>query len=237
MVQKRLSKLAIGFLGMLLIGCVLTASPVDAQRKRTAKVTPRATPIPAEPAVVSRADDFPIEILQGTQVMPPPVDQPVSQSADQTIEELRERLARLEASKKNDPDERQRRLSMNLDILTKSEQRSDALRKQLFEMIEKESSIKTRVDQIDNEMRPEAIERVTSMTGSLRPEELRAQRRRSLEIEKQNLQLLLTEVQKNKANIEMNLARADTLVERLRVRLEKDINDALDEENLEKPQN
>lgn len=239
MVSKRLSRSALFLAGMLLATGVLMSVPVEAQktRKKTSKVTPRVTPTPAEPTVVSRADDFPIEILQGNPLPQQQVDQPLTgQTSDPTIEELRERLARLEANKKDDPEARQRRLAANLDILTKSEQRSDALRKQLFEMIEKESTIKTRVDQIANEIRPEAIERVTSMTGSLRPEELREQRRRSLEIERQNLQTLLTEVQKNKANLELNLGRADSLVERLRTRLEKDINDALahDEEN---PQN
>ena len=35
---------------------------------------------------------------------------------------------------------------LNLDILTRSEQRAETLRKQLYEAIEKESTIKTRLD-------------------------------------------------------------------------------------------
>jgi hypothetical protein len=246
MVLKRLRLSALILSGSVIVTGMFLTMPVEGQRKtrkRTVKAIPRVTPTPAESGVVSRDTDFPIELLQGSPTVPMASDQPLMPSptsgTDATIEELRERLARLEASKKNDPDERQRRLSVNLDILTKSEQRSDALRKQLFEMIEKESSIRTRVDQIANEMRPDAIERVASMTGSLRPEELREQRRRSLEIEKQNLQILLTEVQKNKANLELNLGRADSLVERLRTKLEKEVNDALaeDENVINDPEN
>ena len=146
----------------------------------------------------------------------------------QTIEELRERLMLLEANNKaKDPDAKQRRIALNLDILTKSEQRAEGLRKQLFEMIEKESNIRGRIDQIDNDMRPETLERSLAIVGSLRPEELRAQKRRSLELEKRNQEALLIEVQKNRTNIEQSLQRADALVEKLRVRIEKEIDDAL----------
>jgi hypothetical protein len=149
-------------------------------------------------------------------------------TSDATIEELRERLLQLEAkSNKKDPDQKQRQLALNLDILTKSEQRSDSLRKQLFEMIEKENTIRGRMDQIDNDMRPESLDRTLAIVGSLRPEELREQRRRSLALEKANLQVLLTAVQKNRADLDLNLQRSDALVEKLRVRIEKEIDDAL----------
>ncbi|HLA94501.1 MAG TPA: hypothetical protein VK612_02185, partial [Pyrinomonadaceae bacterium] len=156
-------------------------------------------------------------------------------SSTDSMDDLRTRIGRLEGNKKDNYDEKQKRLALNLDILTKSEQRSDNLRKQLFEMIEKESSIKTRIDQIDNDARPEALERSFATYGSLKPEELRAQKKRSLDLEKQNLTVLLTEVQKNKANLEINLFRSDALVERLRAKLEKDIDTALNEDSMDKP--
>lgn len=234
MVQK-LPRMAIGTLAAALLMISFSTVEVSSQtdrRRPKPKATPRSTPVPVstEPAVISRADDYPTVVIE------PPTDgnsnsDPAGSTAasPETIEDLRERLLRLE-SKKNDPDEKQRRLALNLDILTKAEQRADGLRRQLFEMIEKENSIRGRMDQIDNDMRPETIERQLSSVGSLRPEELRAQRRRSLELEKQNLQTLLTEVQKNRSNLELNLGRAESLVERLRVRVEKEIDSALADE-------
>lgn len=207
------------------------------RRKPAVKPTPTPTPKATEPAVISRADEYPTVVIE-----PPPSNRtdPNSSVLDpgsaEKIAELRERLARLEQiSGKKDPDEKAKRLALNLDILTKSEQRSDSLRKQLFEMIEKENLIRSRIDQIDIDMRPEAIERQLSSVGSLRPEELRAQRRRSLELEKANLQSLLAEVQKNRANIDLNLQRSDALVERLRIKFEKDIDTALSDEPIDKP--
>ena len=200
--------------------------------KNTRKPRPTPTPASTEPAVISRAGDYPVVTLEPMQA-PEDGEQPVRTDSgnSQTIEELRERLMQLEAgSKKKDPDEKQKRIALNLDILTKSEQRAEGLRKQLFDMIEKESNIRTKIDQLDNEMRPEALERSFATVGSLRPEELRAQKRRSLEIEKRNQETLLVEVQKNRTNIEQSLQRADALVEKLRVRIEKEIDDALGED-------
>ena len=141
---------------------------------------------------------------------------------------MQTRIKKLESPQKNDYDERQKRLLTNLDILTKAEQRSESLRKQRFELMEKENAIRSRIDQIDADSRPEVIEKSVAIAGTLRPEELREARRRSLDAEKRNLQSLLNEVSATRANLDQNVVRADALVEKLRTRLEKDIDDALD---------
>ncbi len=237
--DRRVHRFAAGVFSVAALSFLIYVASAEGQtnkRRPAVKPTPTPTPKATEPAVISRADEYPTVVIE-----PPAVDRndPNSRLLDsenvEKIAELRERLARLEQSNRKDPDEKAKRLALNLDILTKSEQRSDSLRKQLFEMIEKENSIRSRIDQIDIDMRPEAIERQLSSVGSLRPEELRAQRRRSLELEKTNLQSLLTEVQKNRANIDLNLQRSDALVERLRIKFEKDIDTALSDEPIDKP--
>ena len=227
-----------GTVGSALFVAALFAVSADGQtnRRRQTRPTPTPTPVSNEPAVISRATDYPVVTLEP---MPAPEngEARTDPGNSQTIEELRERLLLLESqSRKKDPDEKQKRIALNLEILTKSEQRTEGLRKQLFDMIEKESTLRTRIDQLDNEMRPEALERAFATVGSLRPEELRAQKRRSLEIEKRNQETLLVEVQKNRANIEQSLQRADALVEKLRVRIEKEIDDALSGEDEPAPQ-
>lgn len=225
--RKQLKNIT-GFCFTVLFSLGLLAVDGSSQTNRT---RPRPTPTPVrvppgtEPAVISRADDYPTVVLEPVPANSAPA------TSDATIEELRERLLQLEEkTSKKDPDQKQRQLALNLDILTKSEQRSDSLRKQLFEMIEKENSIRGRIDQIDNDLRPEAIERSMATVGSLRPEELREQRRRSLTLEKTNLQTLLAAVQKNRSDLEQNLQRSEALVEKLRVRIEKEIDDALSED-------
>lgn len=217
-----------------LAALLLTVSTfdIDAQTRRRAKSTQpvpvvSATPPTSEPLIISRAEDFPDE--QSQPIAPPTVvSEPVAAPpSTASIDDLAARIQSLESGRKKDPDQKQKRLALNLDILTKAEQRAEVLRKQLFDMIEKENTIKTRLDLIENDIRPEAIERSVAFAGSLRPEELRASKRKTLEIEKTNLQSLLTEIQRTRSNLDLNLQKADGLVERLRTKLEKEIDAAL----------
>jgi len=189
-----------------------------------AQVRPTPTPTPRDAEVISRADDFPMDdgriyLPANPQATPEPKSDPTAA--------LEERIRSLESEKRDDPEAKQRRLLLNLDILTRAEQRVEALRKQMFEMIEKENSIRLRLDSIALDARPEMIERTVATMGSLRPEELREARAKQLAAEQANLQNLLTEVQRNRANLENSIQRAEDMVERIRVKLEREIDDAL----------
>ena len=227
MVQKHRGLMA----GSALLLAAAFAFSTDAQtnkNRRQTRPTPTPTPVSAEPAVISRADEYPTVVIEPVPAPSPSDIVPAGDGNSQSIEELRERLLQLESkSRRRDPDEKQKRIALNLDILTKAEQRAESLRKQLFEMIEKESTLQSHIDQINNEMRPEVLERTFATVGSLRPEELRATKKRSLELEKRSKETLLVEVQRNRANIEQSLQRADSMVEKLRVKIEKEIDDAL----------
>lgn len=195
--------------------------------KTSATPKPLATPLPTVTGaeIISRADDF--STL-------PPVVQPTDNTGPKPnatnaarIKELNERINKLEGGgSKSDYDDKQKRLLLNLDILTRAEQRSETLRKQLFEMIERENSVKSRLDQIEFDIRPEMIERTLQIAGSMRPEEVRESRKKSLIAERTNLQSLLTQIQSNRANVEATLSKSDVMVEKLRTKLEKDIDDS-----------
>jgi hypothetical protein len=206
--------------------CGALAAGASAQASKP-KAKPLATPPVLSPAeIISRADDY---------VEPRTVETSISKSVasaelsdSETIKKLNERIKTLESSKgtqKADKDENQKRLLLNLDILTRAEQRSESLRKQVFEMIEKENSVKGRLDQIEIEMRPEAIERALQLQGSMKPEEVRENRRRTLDAERRNLTSLLLDIQGTRANLSSNLLKADTMVEKIRTKLERDIDD------------
>lgn len=148
--------------------------------------------------------------------------------------DLENRIRTLETLNAKDADAKQKRLLLNLDILTRAEQRSETLRKQIFDLLEKESDIRSKMDRVDYELRPESIDRNIAFAGSLRPEELRATRRKSLESEKANLQTLVNEIIRTRGNLEATLVRSDALVEKLRTKLEKEIDIAL-EDDQQKP--
>lgn len=214
--------------------CLAGIDDASAQTRTPTRPAGRATPTPTprplsgEAIIISRAEDL------AAADRPDDEDEQETRSSD-TVEELRLRIAALEAERSKDTDAIQRRLMMNLDILSKSEQRSDLLRKQLFEMIEKENSVVSKLDSLQIDIRPEMIERSVAVAGSLRPEELRESRRRQLESEINNLQSLLTEIRRNRSSLELNLQKADDLTERLRNRVEREIEKALDEIENERP--
>ena len=187
-----------------------------------------------EPVIISRAEDFPLD----SPVLSSNVESAIRaadevetiSSTDKIIAELTDRIKTLESGKKVDYDQKQKRLAMNLEILTKAEQRVESLRKQSFEMLDKETSLKTKLEQIENDLRPESIDRSLAFVGSLRPEELRAARKKSLEAERTNLQTMLTEIQRTRSNLDLNVQKAEILVEKLRSKLEVEIDAALQDD-------
>jgi hypothetical protein len=203
---------------------------------QTPRKTPKplATPLPVltDAEIISQADDYK-DPVPTNQPNPKPQNSPAATDGTR-MKELNDRVKKLEASQKSDPDEKQKRLLLNLDILTRAEQRAESLRKQQFEMIDKENAIKTRLNQIEYESRPEVIERSLQMNGSLRPEEIRDAKRKSLLAEKANLETLLNQIQATRANLDASVQRSDAMVEKLRAKMEKDIDDSL---NDDKPEN
>jgi membrane-associated HD superfamily phosphohydrolase len=206
------------------------------KKKHTARKPVAARPVTqtGDASVVSRADQYQDSSAQIIQPITPSLadTQGLPDDTAKRIKDLQARIKKLESTqasdKKSTYEQRQQVLLTNLDILTKSEQRAESLRKQRFEMIDKESSIRTRLDQLEVDIRPESIERSVATVGTLRPEELREAKRKSLEAEQKNLQNLLNDVVAARTKIEADILRSDALTEKLRTRLEKDIDDALD---------
>lgn len=227
----------------LMLGFFAFADSASAQtkKKRTKKRVTQITPQPVTqstlPVVVSEADQYSTQnqqLITGNTETPTVETETPAQTESETFEEklarLNNRVRELEGSKQKTYEERQRRLLMNLDILTRAETRVESLRKQLFELVEKENTIKAKLETIEYDIRPEVIERQVAFAGSLRPEELRDARRKSLEAEKRSLTTLMLDLQATRTNLEQNIQRADLLVEKLRGVLEKDIDDALNEQ-------
>ena len=170
-----------------------------------------------------------------------PVEKPAPRPTPSTntgkIRDLNERVKKLESGQTSAYDESQKRMLMNLDIITRAEARTESLRKQIFELIDKENTIKTRMDQIDFDIQPAIIERNLGLQGgSMKPEEYRENRRKSLDAERRNLDTLLTSVQNTRTNLENNLLRAEQILDKLRAKLEKDIDDSLVEEKPDEQQ-
>src|SRR5436853_4573718 len=175
--------------GIVIITIFLTALVVGANaqtRRHRPKPKPLATPVPTLTGaeIISQAGDNP-----DPQAQPQPSETPRPPSAtSMRLNNIDARLKAIETQTTTDPDAKQKRLLLNLDILNRAEQRADNLRKQVFDMIEKENSVKKRLDEIAYEIQPEVIERMLQLGGSLRREEVRENRRKQLASEQANLE-------------------------------------------------
>lgn len=227
------------FAAAVFLACLVApdASAQGTRRKRkpvppVAVASTPATPPVGDAQIVSRASDYSdssVQLVPAEQKRPelPSFDQSETSKA---LDDIRTRINSLESMKNGDPDEKQKRLLLNLDILSRAEQRSESLRKQLFDLMEKETGIRAKLDLVELNLRPEAIDREVAFAGTLRPEDLRAMKKKQLEIEKTSLANILAEIQKTRLVLEQNLQRSDEMVEKLRAKLDKEVDAALAED-------
>lgn len=118
------------------------------------------------------------------------------------------------------PEDRQKKILKSLEVLNATEQRAELLRKQLVEAVEKENSIRSRVIQLEEDMRPENIDRnINSVAFGTRAPEQREARKRSLENERNGLKVLLSQVEQSRLRLEDDVRHADNLVVKLRQRV------------------
>lgn len=90
-------------------------------------------------------------------------------------------------------------------------ERAAKLRAQLAEIQGRQAELQTRLEQIDEQIKPENIERSLAGIGSTHPEELREQRRRQLEIEKKGVQSQLDTLAASRTRLETAIATADAM--------------------------
>ncbi len=149
------------------------------------------------------------------------------QSLSTRLREISEKMLLTDAKQPDPLIEKQNRISLGLELLCKAEQRAEILRRQLIELIEKETHLKTRLVQIDEEMRPESIERAMAPVGTTRTVEVRDVRRRVFENERRGMEFLLYQTSQSRVRLDEDVKQADALVSRLRQRimplLEKEI--------------
>ena len=85
----------------------------------------------------------------------------------------------------------------------------DRLKGQLLELQAKEDALRVRLQQLDESIKPENIERSLAGVGSTRPEELREARRRQLSIERDGVLAQLQTLEAGRLRLESALANAE----------------------------
>jgi len=185
--------------------CVLTLFCAGSRAQTNTIPLPRgpAEPIPTDPVVNE------IALLRKS-----------LQTLNARLREITEKVFSPEAVKtEGGPAGKQSPLAQNLDILSRAEQRAEGLRRQLLEMTEKETAYRTRIMQLDDDLRSDSIDRALSGVGTTRTPEMRDLRKRQLDNERRGVEVLLGQAAASRARLEHDVKEADTLVARIRQRL------------------
>jgi chromosome segregation ATPase len=92
---------------------------------------------------------------------------------------------------------------------TTAQDRAASLRLQLADLQARQAELQARLDQLEENLKPENIEKSLAGVGSTHPEDLREQRRRELEIERTGLRTQLDLLAAGRTRLETGIAQAD----------------------------
>lgn len=92
----------------------------------------------------------------------------------------------------------------------------ERLRAQLRDVVDREAQLQDRVSKLDEDLRPESIERSGATVGTTDAAALRARRREQVEKEKTDITAQLSEVSAKRARLEAEIAAAEAEVVRLK---------------------
>ena len=87
---------------------------------------------------------------------------------------------------------------------------AEKLKLQLLDVQAHEADLRARLQELDESIKPENIERSLAGVGSTRPEELREQRRRQLSIQRDGVLAQLQTLETSRTRLETAIANAET---------------------------
>ena len=215
---------------------VVDASGQSRRKRRTRRVTPKpvvTNPVIVPPGeeqsagtaterIISTADETSSENGETSTSQPKKDKTAPKKTADDskmqdTINALSNQVDKLN-NKLSQMQENDRSL-IDMERLTRAEQRAESLRVQQVDVESKLADLQSKAEQIDYLLKPENIERSAGF-GTVHPEEARETRRRQLESEKVRTQAQIKILETSKTRLETAVATADAEVDALRQRLE-----------------
>ena len=150
---------------------------------------------------------------------PKPAASPEQEQVQQTITTLSNQVNklndRLQSMQEDD------RYQLEMERLTRAEQRAEQLRSQLMDIQGKIADFEARLEQIDYALKPENIEASTAGIGTTRPEQVRDARKKQLEGEKSRVTAQLKLAENSRTRLETASANADAEVDQLRAKLQQ----------------
>lgn len=219
--------------GLVVSFCIVEADAQTRKKRRSRRVTkpavtqPVITNPPIAPPTDSASGDVKIistaegaSAEQETQTTEPKKSKtaaPEQEEMQQTITTLSNQVNKLtdRLTQMQEDD----RYQLDMERLTRAEQRAEQLRGQLIDAQGKIADFESRLEQIEWALRPENIEGTMAGFGSTRPEQAREARKKQLEGERARVTAQLKLIETSKSRLEVAVANADAEVDHLRMKL------------------
>src|SRR5882672_2916261 len=223
MPKRSIRQIAIAVLALFIIAGVSLVDS-NAQRRRRKRRSRPSAPRITNPAIYQPSpsdnanSNTSSDMSNSNENTNANAQSPDPEAMKQTIRSLSSQVDRL-TEKISQMDEAQRSL-VDLERLSRAEQRASSLRSELRDVQAKESDLQARAEEIDYALKPENIERSVAGYGTTHPEDLREQRRRQLESEKQRLQKQLDQLAISHSRLDEAIATSDAEIDRLRKKLD-----------------
>lgn len=214
---KSISRYALIALALFLIGGLLMVDSNAQKRKRKRRSSaPKITnPEIYQPGDITNSNNSGDTITPAGSPSPTPED---PEAMKKTIQTLSNQVDKLN-DKLNQMEESQRSM-VDLERLGRAEQRSSQLRSEQRQVQTKIGELEVRLEDVEFALKPENVERATAVYGTTRPEEVRAQRRKQLETERDRVQKQLEQLRASDAHLTQAIATSDAEVERLQRKLD-----------------
>ncbi len=229
------------FLVAVLVGISFCLIDVDAQTRKKRRSRRAAKPVITNPAItpaeeqkasesgdkiISTADETPdaqadetnqtaTKPKKGKTTAKPAAD---DENMERTINSLSNQVDKLN-DKLGQMQETDQAL-MDMERLSRAEQRAENLRSQQVEVESKLADLQSRLEDTEYLMKPENIERDMATYGSTRPEVVRETRRRKLESDRSRILAQMKILENSRVRLESAVATADAECDLLRRRLE-----------------
>lgn len=112
--------------------------------------------------------------------------------------------------------EKQQRLVLAMEFLVRAEERLAILQRTQIEFVDKQSTTRSRLAQVERDLIPQNIDRSVAFEGTTRAEEMRESKRSALAAERATLQALLAQINSTLNETADGVREAELLVRRLR---------------------
>ena len=113
-------------------------------------------------------------------------------------------------------DDKQKKLILAMELLGRAEARAATLQRAQIDVSEKLNENRTKLAQVEIDLKPSSIDRTVALVGTTQADELRENRRVRLTAERATLSQLVQQLQSNLAETSDGLRDAQLLVVRLR---------------------